>query len=225
MPATAKKCDSFRFQSFAHYKKTGAEFNDALQKSLARAENRNYVCSQALMPKANLAKLLGHRHKPLRPEVFSDWDGAANGLQVEYSGAVTKIAIAVDASLATLKLAVAARADLMLVHHGLFWWQPSPDAQSACQNDLAVYISHLPLDAHRRLDNNAQLCAAPGFNNLKPIFQVKGRSIGWPTITRIPVKTLRRNSEKSCVARRCSCPAAANAANESASSQVAPATN
>jgi putative NIF3 family GTP cyclohydrolase 1 type 2 len=38
------------------------------------------------------------------------------------------------------------------------------------ENNLAVYSSHLPLDAHPRLGNNAQLCAALGLKNLKPFF-------------------------------------------------------
>jgi len=62
--------------------------------------------------------------------------------------------------------------------------------QRLIQNDLAVYSSHLPLDAHPRLGNNAQLCAALGFKNLKPFFLEKGRHIGWQTRDRIPRQAL-----------------------------------
>lgn len=145
------------------------------------------------MPTAPLAKIVRHCQKILRPESFSDWDGAVNGLQVENSGAVTKIAAAVDASLATIKLAIAAQARLLIVHHGLFWSPTIPWTgrrremlDLLLKNDLAVYSSHLPLDAHPRLGNNARLCAALGFKNLQPFFLEKGRHIGWRTRTKIP---------------------------------------
>ncbi|HEX3988443.1 MAG TPA: Nif3-like dinuclear metal center hexameric protein [Verrucomicrobiae bacterium] len=144
------------------------------------------------MPKAKLEKIVRHCEKILRTETFSDWDGAANGLQVENSGTITKIAAAVDASLATIKLAIAARANLMIVHHGLFWGPTIPWTAKRremldllIRNDLAVYSSHLPLDAHPRLGNNAQLSAALGFTKLKPFFLEKGCYIGWRTRARI----------------------------------------
>lgn len=144
------------------------------------------------MAKASLDQIVQHCEKRLKPESFSDWDGAVNGLQVENSGAVTKIAAAVDASLATIKLAIAARADLMVVHHGLFWGKTVPWTgkrremlELLIKNDVAVYSSHLPLDAHPSLGNNAQLCRALGFKNLKPFFTAKGHRIGWRAMTRI----------------------------------------
>jgi dinuclear metal center YbgI/SA1388 family protein len=124
----------------------------------------------------------------LRPDTFSDGDGAVNGLQVENSGQVGRIAACVDASLATIKLAIAAGADLMIVHHGLFWSPSFPWTgkrremlELLVKHNLAVYSSHLPLDAHPRLGNNARLCAALGFNSLQPFFLEKGRHIGWQT--------------------------------------------
>jgi dinuclear metal center YbgI/SA1388 family protein len=118
--------------------------------------------------------------------MFNDYEGAANGLQVENSGAVTRIAAAVDASLATVRMAAAARADLMIVHHGLFWgpvipWTGPRRAllQALIEKNVAVYSCHLPLDAHPQLGNNAQLCAALGFRNLRPFFTERGKALGW----------------------------------------------
>jgi len=118
--------------------------------------------------------------------MFNDFDGAANGLQVENSGAVSKIAATVDASLATVKLAADAGADLLIVHHGLFWNPVTPWTgprrellQWLIGKDIAVYSSHLPLDAHPRLGNNARLCAALGLSGLRPFFVEKGSAIGW----------------------------------------------
>jgi len=144
------------------------------------------------MSKANLADIVRDCQRLLRPETFKDSDGAVNGLQVENDGTVTRIAAAVDASLATLKLAAAARADLLIVHHGLFWWPTFPWTGKRremlallIKSNLAVYSCHLPLDAHPRLGNNAQLCAALGFRNLKPFFFEKGQFIGWQTRQKI----------------------------------------
>ena len=53
------------------------------------------------------------------------------------------------------------------------------------ENNLAVYSSHLPLDAHPRLGNNAQLCAALGLKNLKPFFVSHGQTIGFQSRTKI----------------------------------------
>ena len=64
------------------------------------------------------------------------------------------------------------------MHHGLFWSPRQPWTgknyeliRLLVENNLAVYSSHLPLDAHPKLGNNAQLCAALGLKNLKPFFQ------------------------------------------------------
>jgi dinuclear metal center YbgI/SA1388 family protein len=149
------------------------------------------------MAKANLVRIVRRCQRLLRPETFSDWEGAANGLQMENSGAVGKIAASVDASLATIKLAVAAHADLMIAHHGLFWSPTIPWTgkrremlELLIRNDIAVYSSHLPLDAHPRLGNNARLCAALGLKNLKPFFLEKGRHIGWRTRAKISRRAL-----------------------------------
>ncbi len=142
------------------------------------------------MARVQLAQLAAFCDRLLQTARFQDWDGAFNGLQVENSGVVTRIAAAVDGSLATIRLAVAARADLLLVHHGLFWGRSHPWTgaryQMLCtlvQNNLAVYSSHLPLDAHPSLGNNAQLCAVLGLKRLKPFFFTKGRFIGFKSNT------------------------------------------
>jgi len=122
----------------------------------------------------------------LRTKEVGDYDGAANGLQVENSGRVRRIAAAVDASLATVELAVAAKANLLLVHHGLFWGPSHPWTgkrytllKGLLKADLAVYSSHLPLDAHPKLGNNALLCDALGFTRLRPFFLSHGQTIGF----------------------------------------------
>jgi dinuclear metal center YbgI/SA1388 family protein len=135
------------------------------------------------IPLATLAK---YCDTLLRTADIGDYEGAVNGLQAQNSGQVTRLAAAVDASAATIRLAVAAGADLLLVHHGLFWNSRQPWTGSNYElirlltaNNLAVYSSHLPLDAHPALGNNARLCAALGLKGLTPFFTSHGQTIGF----------------------------------------------
>lgn len=149
------------------------------------------------MAKTSLATLVRYCDRLLRTAEVGDYAGAVNGLQVENSGSVSRIAAAVDASLATVKLARAAQADLLLVHHGLFWSTSHPWTgkkyellQSLLTQDLAVYSSHLPLDLHPRLGNNAQLARALGFKTGVPFFPSHGQYIGLQTTAAVPRETL-----------------------------------
>jgi dinuclear metal center YbgI/SA1388 family protein len=138
------------------------------------------------MSKVSLTAMVRYSDQLLRTDKVQDYDRAANGLQVENRGSVTRIAATVDASLATVRLAAAAQADLLLVHHGLFWTPAHPWTgkryeliRCLLEHNLAVYSSHLPLDAHPRLGNNAQLCAALGLKKLRPFFLDHGQCIGF----------------------------------------------
>lgn len=149
------------------------------------------------MKSTSLASLVKHCDVLLRTAAIGDYDGAANGLQVANRGAVTRIAATVDASLATVRLALAAKADLLIVHHGLFWSPSHPWTgpkyellRALIENNLAVYSSHLPLDAHPKLGNNAQLCAALGFKKLRPFFASHGQAIGFQTVMNISLAEL-----------------------------------
>ncbi|HUC83627.1 MAG TPA: Nif3-like dinuclear metal center hexameric protein [Candidatus Acidoferrales bacterium] len=151
------------------------------------------------MPNVPLAAVVRYSDRLLRTREFDDYEGAVNGLQVENSGTVSRIAAAVDASLATVKLAIAARADLLIVHHGLFWSASHPWTGKRYEllrlligSDLAVYSSHLPLDAHPSLGNNAQLAAALGLKNPRPFFTSHGQAIGFQSRTRFPRAELAR---------------------------------
>jgi dinuclear metal center YbgI/SA1388 family protein len=143
------------------------------------------MCFDPRMAKASLSAIVRYCDQLLRTAETGDYDGAANGLQVENNGAVTRIAATVDASLATVKLAIDARADLLIVHHGFFWGPSHPWTGKRYEllhllmkNNLAVYSSHLPLDAHARLGNNAGLCAALKLKSLRPFFFSHGQFIG-----------------------------------------------
>jgi dinuclear metal center YbgI/SA1388 family protein len=98
-----------------------------------------------------------------------DYPAALNGLQVENSGRVSRIAAAVDASDASIRFAINRGCDLMLVHHGLFWDGSQPVTERRYRRlkqlltaDVAVYSAHLPLDVHPEVGNNIQLATAIG---------------------------------------------------------------
>ncbi len=151
------------------------------------------------MPAVPLARIVEYCDTTLRTESFKDWDGAVNGLQVENSGRVTQVGAAVDARLATVRMAIEAGVDLLLVHHGLFWSAQHPWTgpryallKLLLDHNLAVYSSHLPLDAHPRLGNCAQLARALRLRRLRPFFEAKGQMIGWKTQDSISREELRR---------------------------------
>lgn len=100
----------------------------------------------------------------LRTRDVPDYDGAVNGLQLANGGSVSRVAAAVDFSTEAVRQAAAAGADLLLVHHGMFWGPPRPivaarytQLRLAIEHNLAVYASHLPLDLHPTLGNNVRL--------------------------------------------------------------------
>ena len=155
------------------------------------------------MAPASLSKIVQHCDRLLQTKAFQDYEGAFNGLQMQNSGRITRLAAAVDASLATCRLAVAAGANLLLVHHGLFWSARHPWTkqnyellQLLLTYDLAIYSSHLPLDAHRQLGNNRLLCDALGLKQLRPFFLSHGQFIGFRAQTRLKRSELQRRLEK-----------------------------
>ena len=113
----------------------------------------------------SLDRIALHLDGLLRTAEIPDYPGALNGIQVEHRGPVTRCAVAVDGSLASITGAIAAGANLLVVHHGLFWSGVQPlrgrfheRVRLLIEHDVAVYSSHLPLDLHPTLGNNA-LCA------------------------------------------------------------------
>jgi dinuclear metal center YbgI/SA1388 family protein len=139
----------------------------------------------------------------LKASEFTDYPGAVNGLQVENQGKVTKIAAAVDASLTTVRMAIEEKADLLLAHHGLFWSPSHPWTgrryelmRALLEGNLAVYSSHLPLDAHPRIGNNILLARALGLREIGPFFFEKGRHLGVRGVLKIGRDELARRVEK-----------------------------
>jgi len=121
----------------------------------------------------------------LRLGAIPDDDRALNGLQVENSGTVDRLAVAVDACQATIDGAVDLGANLLLVHHGLFWSGPEPitgrhgrRVRALVRHDVALYAAHVPLDCHPEVGNNAVLARALALSDLSPFGRYQGIEIG-----------------------------------------------
>jgi len=114
-------------------------------------------------------------------------DSSQNGLQVQNSGKIRKICCGVDASMETFEAAQALGADLLICHHGLSWGDSLAHITDLnysrikflLDHDMALYASHLPLDAHPRYGNNAVMAKAVGLRNLKPFGLYHGQAIGF----------------------------------------------
>ncbi|MBA3670410.1 MAG: Nif3-like dinuclear metal center hexameric protein [Gemmatimonadaceae bacterium] len=111
----------------------------------------------------------------LRTDEIPDYPGAVNGIQMEHHGPVHRVAVAVDASLHAIEAAVAEGANLLVVHHGMFWSGVQPlrgrfyrRVRALVDGDLAVYSAHLPLDCHPTLGNNALLARALDLEPIAP---------------------------------------------------------
>src|SRR5215208_431267 len=119
------------------------------------------------MKTAPINDLIGHLDALLNPSAFDDY--GPNGLQVPGKEAISTVVTGVSASVELFEQAAEYGADLVLVHHGLFWGATGPvDAQLKRRlkllfdHDMALAAYHLPLDAHLELGNNALLARAIG---------------------------------------------------------------
>jgi dinuclear metal center YbgI/SA1388 family protein len=111
-------------------------------------------------------------------------DPSLNGLQVEGRPEVAKVAVAVDSSMTTFQQAAEVGADLLIVHHGLFWGRPlavrgmhGRRVKYLLDHGISLYAAHLPLDAHRDVGNNWGLARILGMADLEP-FGGPGVAIG-----------------------------------------------
>ena len=139
-----------------------------------------------MSPRVPLAEVTGYLDSYLRVREVPDYEGAVNGLQVENSGTIDRIIAAVDASQATIDGVTAlGGSPLMLVHHGLFFDGNLPVTgrrynrlRALLAHDVAVYSSHLPLDAHPEVGNNAVLARLLGLELHGPFGSHRGSPIG-----------------------------------------------
>ncbi len=129
----------------------------------------------------------------LTPERYTD--SAINGVQVDGmnpnsenghsdSNSVT-VAFSVDAGLSCIESAIRAKADLLVVHHGLFWGESQPvvgpnakKLLGLLSHNCTLYASHLPLDGHLVVGNGAELLRTIGARDITPFVFYKGSFVG-----------------------------------------------
>ena len=121
----------------------------------------------------------------LQSRITPDYPNALNGLQLENRSAITGIAAAVDFSTRAIDDAIAKGANLLVVHHGMFWEGSKHltgpfynKLRLLLENDIAVYSSHLPLDRHPTLGNNVLLARQLGLEPSGDFARFEGISIG-----------------------------------------------
>lgn len=134
---------------------------------------------------AHLATLVQFLDETLKPTGFDD--SSQNGLQVESSCLnIDKIGLAVDSGLSVLEQAVKSNCQLLLVHHGLFWGNvPSLSGtmgkkiRALIEGGCSLYASHLALDAHPLLGNNAEILRLLGAKIEKSFCRSGQHDIGY----------------------------------------------
>jgi dinuclear metal center YbgI/SA1388 family protein len=115
-----------------------------------------------------------------------DADVALNGMQVaRRNGEVSKVAFAVDACMESIRRAADWGADMLFVHHGLFWGKQLPltgglygRLRALMEADLCLWAAHLPLDMHPEVGNNAGLARFLGLEDTAPFGNYHGIPIG-----------------------------------------------
>ncbi|MBQ0742043.1 MAG: Nif3-like dinuclear metal center hexameric protein [Pseudomonas sp.] len=130
------------------------------------------------------ATLVEYCNTLLDSAAFQDY--CPNGLQVEGREQIRKLVTGVTASQAMVDAAVAAGADILLVHHGYFWKGESAPITGIKQrrlkgllgNDVNLLAYHLPLDVHASLGNNAQLARLMGWSITGGLEPENPRSVG-----------------------------------------------
>jgi dinuclear metal center YbgI/SA1388 family protein len=134
---------------------------------------------------ADVLEILDELERLLKPARFEDY--CPNGLQVPGAAKVTTVATGVSAHAELFELAAAEGADLLVVHHGLFWGASSGAIDAALKHRLRILFDaniglaayHLPLDAHPEIGNNALLARALGATELEPFALHHGEPIGF----------------------------------------------
>ncbi|WP_290816910.1 Nif3-like dinuclear metal center hexameric protein [Halovivax sp.] len=134
----------------------------------------------------NLTELVDRLDEELRTADYADLDASANGLQVGPRDAeVERVAFAVDGVRETVERAAEADADLLVTHHGLSWGgiervtgRQYDRIAPLIERDLALYVSHLPLDGHEELGNAAGVADVLELSDREPFGEMGPEHIG-----------------------------------------------
>lgn len=132
-----------------------------------------------------LESLVSYLDEYLRIRDVADEPEALNGLQVESVSDIEQLAVAVDACLASIAQAAERGADLLIVHHGLFWGGLEPlvgrhyrRVAALMRHGIALYAAHAPLDRHPEIGNNIVLARQLGMEVRGWFGEYRGAPIG-----------------------------------------------
>jgi dinuclear metal center YbgI/SA1388 family protein len=146
---------------------------------------------------ARLDTLVAYLDTTLNVRAVPDYSNAVNGLQLENGADITRVATAVDFSGATVDGAVEQGAQLLLVHHGMFWSGVQPIThhrhrrlKTLLANDVAVYSAHLPLDMHPELGNNVLLARRLGLEPSSGFLRFQTIDVGLSGESDVPTRVI-----------------------------------
>lgn len=114
-------------------------------------------------------------------------DYGPNGLQVEGAAEVRRVVTGVTACQELIDAAIAADAQMIVVHHGIFWdGQPvlmrgmmRSRVKALLDHDVSLLGYHLPMDHHPDIGNNAPALRELGLTDLQPFGEARGNDVGW----------------------------------------------
>lgn len=133
----------------------------------------------------NLNKVINYLNNYLEIEEVED--ASWNGLQIEGSKEVEKVAFCVTAGAEVFKKVLKWNPDLIIVHHGIYWKGANPSAKGwmigrvkpLIETNSSLYACHLPLDRHKEVGHNAQILKTIGSKPKEELAEYRGKNIGW----------------------------------------------
>jgi dinuclear metal center YbgI/SA1388 family protein len=133
---------------------------------------------------ANRDEIVSFLDKTLRTSEIKD--SSCNGLQVQGTGDVRRVGLAVDACMESYEAAGEAGCQMLIVHHGLIWHglrsitgRVHRHLQLLIAEEMNLYASHLPLDMHPEYGNNIRLARLLGLRGVKPFGSYENMLIGF----------------------------------------------
>jgi dinuclear metal center YbgI/SA1388 family protein len=151
----------------------------------------------------SLEELAKYADRVLEVETTPDYPNAINGIQIRNQASVRKLAAAVDFSTRAIQGAITSGANLLIVHHGMYWGGLEPitgphyrRVRMLLDADVAVYSSHLPLDRHPTFGNNALLAKELGLQARAPFARFEDTFIGLYGESNIETATIVGSAQK-----------------------------
>ena len=139
-------------------------------------------------------ELVKYLDELLEIQLWEGIDSSLNGLQVEGVDEISSVALAVDGCEQTFEMCLETGAQMMIVHHGLFWGDPLPltgahrrRVKLMLDAGVSLYAVHLPLDFHPLLGHNACIARGLGLQVKGPLKEERSLAVGTLAGAKIPL--------------------------------------